>query len=108
MFGKGVYFADQFEKSLNYCYDYYGSNGENDTQVMLMSEVACGKMYDAVQSEPIEQLKKGFQSLKGLGSRAPDYDKVITMMNGVEMPVGKVVDYELSPNKVYQKKAHDN
>jgi len=41
MFGKGVYFADVFEKSLGYCYDYWNDGEQN--QIMLMCEVVCGK-----------------------------------------------------------------
>jgi len=58
MFGKGVYFADVFEKSLGYCYDYW--TGGNENLVMLMSEVACGKSYELTTSEYIEKLKPGF------------------------------------------------
>lgn len=29
MFGKGVYFADVFEKSLSYCYDYWGGTSND-------------------------------------------------------------------------------
>ena len=46
MFGKGVYFADMFSKSLAYCMDYW--SGGNDNLCMLMSEVACGKMYECI------------------------------------------------------------
>lgn len=37
MFGKGIYFADVFEKSLGYCYDYWSNDGEEQNQIMLMS-----------------------------------------------------------------------
>lgn len=46
MFGKGVYFADVFSKSLGYCYDYW--SGGNENLCMLLSEVVCGKSYECI------------------------------------------------------------
>lgn len=86
MFGKGVYFADVFEKSLSYCYDYWG--GTSNDQIMLMCEVACGKSYECTTSEYIEKLKPGFNSCKGVGINQPDYNKMITLPNGVQLPLG--------------------
>lgn len=103
MFGKGVYFADMFEKSLGYCYDYW--TGGNQNQVMLMCEVACGKMYECIQSEYIEKLKPGFQSTKGVGINQPDYSKQITMPNGVELPLGQIEQYEIGLDGNVQKMA---
>jgi hypothetical protein len=93
MFGKGVYFADVFEKSLGYCYDY-NNNGEQ-SQIMLMCEVACGKSYEAIQSEYIEKLKPGFHSCKGVGINQPNYNNMITLPNGVQLPFGKMEQYEI-------------
>ena len=55
MFGKGVYFADVFEKSYQYCADYAGNS---EDRIMLMCEVACGNMYERDQAEYVEKLKK--------------------------------------------------
>ena len=99
MFGKGVYFADVFEKSLSYCYDY-SENGINN-QVMILSEVACGRPYEKTESEYIEKLKKGFSCTKGLGITAPDYGQMITMPNGVDLPIGKMTDHELGAQGQY-------
>ena len=41
LFGKGVYFADMFDKSFA-----YAKNFENDCHLMLLSEVALGKSYE--------------------------------------------------------------
>jgi len=40
MYGKGIYFADMFEKSYGYCRP---STSDNDC-LMLLCEVALGKM----------------------------------------------------------------
>jgi len=49
MFGKGVYFADLFDKSYAYCdsCEYEDDKGKKKNQkFMLMCEVALGKMYE--------------------------------------------------------------
>ena len=40
-FGKGIYFADMFNKSAAYC---YGNNEANSSKLMLLCEVALGNM----------------------------------------------------------------
>lgn len=50
MFGKGVYFADMFSKSIDYC-DYWDFDDDLNHvkrrhRYMLLCEVALGKMYD--------------------------------------------------------------
>ena len=90
-----------FSKSLAYCYDYW--TGGNDNLCMLLSEVACGKMYECTQSEPIEKLKPEFQSTKGVGINQPDFSKMITLPNGVQLPIGPIETYEIGPNGNVQK-----
>jgi poly [ADP-ribose] polymerase len=54
MFGKGVYFADMYEKSANYSYNSYNTQ---DSSLMLLCEVALGKSKEVMQSEYIEELE---------------------------------------------------
>ena len=69
MFGKGVYFADNFQKSFGYCTPYeapkkyvYNSNGQKEKikdksfNLLLLCEVALGDMYEKYQSEYITEL----------------------------------------------------
>jgi hypothetical protein len=55
MFGKGIYFADLFSKSLNYTSDYNHSN-EKTNRYMLLCEVALGRSLDLYRAEYIEKL----------------------------------------------------
>jgi predicted DNA-binding WGR domain protein len=52
MFGKGVYFADMFDKSLSYC-DYWEFEDEKGNKgkhlYMLMCEVVLGNVFEASQ-----------------------------------------------------------
>ncbi|WVY95859.1 hypothetical protein V8G54_028010 [Vigna mungo] len=86
MFGKGVYFADMFSKSANYC---YATRTAKDG-VLLLCEVALGEMagllnacYDA------DQLPEGKLSTKGLGATAPDPSKARELEDGLVVPLGK-------------------
>jgi hypothetical protein len=47
-FGKGLYFADMFSKSMGYSYNYWG-NLQKETSFMLLCEVAVGKMANALK-----------------------------------------------------------
>ncbi|XVE77604.1 hypothetical protein DITRI_Ditri13aG0076500 [Diplodiscus trichospermus] len=47
MFGKGVYFADMFSKSANYCY----ATSAFTTGVLLLCEVALGDMAELLQAK---------------------------------------------------------
>lgn len=68
MFGKGLYFADKFEKSQNY------SHGGHQTKVMLLCEVALGKSMDLYRPYFCEKLPANFQSVKAIGRTAANFD----------------------------------
>ena len=68
MFGKGVYFADTFDKSTSY-------TSGHQSRLMLMCEVALGEMMDLYQSYYVENLPSKFNSVKGCGAKGPDYEK---------------------------------
>ncbi|CCA69405.1 related to NAD+ ADP-ribosyltransferase [Serendipita indica DSM 11827] len=70
MFGKGVYFADAFSKSANYCYAHASDN----IGVMLLCEVAAKPFYEQVHANYHAQSECGkAQKLatKGLGRTQP-------------------------------------
>jgi len=60
LFGKGIYFADQIDKSINYTDLAQGS------RYLLLCEVALGKMLEV---EKLEKFKghQSYQSVKGCG-----------------------------------------
>ncbi|KAL6615347.1 hypothetical protein ACP70R_037617 [Stipagrostis hirtigluma subsp. patula] len=69
MFGKGVYFADMFSKSANYCNASEGST----SGVLLLCEVALGDMNELLNADYYaNNLPKGKLSTKGVGQTAPD------------------------------------
>ncbi|VVB06996.1 unnamed protein product [Arabis nemorensis] len=93
MFGKGVYFADMFSKSANYC---YANSGANDG-VLLLCEVALGDMNELLYSDyNADNLPPGKLSTKGVGKTAPNPSEAKTLEDGVIVPLGKPVDHSSS------------
>ncbi|KAF8077042.1 hypothetical protein N665_1066s0004 [Sinapis alba] len=93
MFGKGVYFADMFSKSANYC---YANSGANDG-VLLLCEVALGDMNELLYSDyNADKLPPGKLSTKGVGKTAPNPSEAKTLEDGVVVPLGKPVDHSSS------------
>ncbi|CAF3800452.1 unnamed protein product [Rotaria sp. Silwood1] len=79
IFGKGIYTADAFVKSLNYCSGVTKSDGERC--IMLLCEVALGKSEEISdesddQDEPLDFDE--YQSRKGHGRSIPDPRYTIT------------------------------
>ncbi|KAF5198790.1 Poly [ADP-ribose] polymerase [Thalictrum thalictroides] len=86
MFGKGVYFADMFSKSANYCYPSQASTAG----VLLLCEVALGEMAECLNANyNADQLPKGKLSTKGVGSTAPDPSEFKALEDGTVVPLGK-------------------
>ncbi|CAH8294414.1 unnamed protein product [Eruca vesicaria subsp. sativa] len=93
MFGKGVYFADMFSKSANYC---YANSGANDG-VLLLCEVALGDMNELLNSDyNADKLPPGKLSTKGVGRTAPNPSEAKTLEDGVVVPLGKPVEHSSS------------
>lgn len=85
MFGKGVYFADMFSKSANYC---YAASAARDG-VLLLCEVALGEMNELLSSNSnADKLPVGKLSTKGVGATAPDFEKAQILEDGVIVPLG--------------------
>ncbi|XP_019089234.1 PREDICTED: poly [ADP-ribose] polymerase 2-like [Camelina sativa] len=88
MFGKGVYFADMFSKSANYCH----ANRRSNDGVLLLCEVALGDMNELVCSDyNADNLPPGKLSTKGVGETAPNPSVAQTLEDGVVVPLGKPV-----------------
>uniref|UniRef100_A0A0A9DWY2 Poly [ADP-ribose] polymerase n=1 Tax=Arundo donax TaxID=35708 RepID=A0A0A9DWY2_ARUDO len=89
MFGKGVYFADMFSKSANYCYASEASR----SGVLLLCEVALGNMNELLNADyDANNLPKGKLSTKGVGQTAPDLAESKITDDGVVVPLGKPKD----------------
>ncbi|GAB4841137.1 Poly [ADP-ribose] polymerase 2 [Ancistrocladus abbreviatus] len=91
MFGKGVYFADMFSKSANYCYASHGATAG----VLLLCEVALGNMEELLYSKyDADKLPAGKLSTKGVGATAPDHSEARVLEDGVVVPSGKPVQQQ--------------
>ncbi|XP_062210305.1 poly [ADP-ribose] polymerase 2-A-like [Phragmites australis] len=86
MFGKGVYFADMFSKSANYCY----ASETSRSGVLLLCEVALGDMNELLNADyDANNLPKGKLSTKGVGQTGPDLAESKITEDGVVVPLGK-------------------
>ncbi|XP_072954736.1 poly [ADP-ribose] polymerase 2-A [Typha angustifolia] len=86
MFGKGVYFADMFSKSANYCCASQSSR----SGVLLLCEVALGDMNELQTADyNADQLPKGKLSTKGVGATEPDMSQSEALEDGVVVPLGE-------------------
>ena len=92
MFGKGIYFADAFEKSKNYASTGNQRNLSN-VQCLFLCQVALGKMYECVTAEYLKSAKPGFDSTKGLGQRGPNPSHIKTSCNGQIVPDSPTITY---------------
>ncbi|CAF0916058.1 unnamed protein product [Rotaria sp. Silwood1] len=104
LFGTGIYTADTFAKSLGYCSGV--KQNDDERCFMLLCEVALGKMKEVgVQRNDEEEEEeaddddddkpldfKRFQSRKGVGRRIPDPKHTITRNDGVQIPLGQLID----------------
>ncbi|EGC37965.1 hypothetical protein DICPUDRAFT_29490 [Dictyostelium purpureum] len=88
MFGKGVYFADMFQKSINYCKSWQTPNTSN-RNFLLLSEVALGTMAEFKSAHYMESPQTGTNSTKGVGKNGPNFDNSIILNNGVCIPLSK-------------------
>lgn len=86
MFGKGVYFADMFSKSANYCF----ASPSSPVGVLLLCEVALGDMVELLAANyHADNLPAGKLSTKGVGVTAPDPSEFCTLPDGVIVPLGR-------------------
>jgi len=84
-FGKGIYFADSFSKSINYC------KGGN---LLFLCEVLLGDSYECQTGQYMEQPMKGFNSTKGLGKSVPNENEMFYNSAGVCIPLGSIQQSE--------------
>lgn len=87
MFGKGCYFADMLQKSLQY------SNGIK-SKLLLLCDVALGRSKKLYRAEYVEKLEDGFHSVKGCGKLGPDFHNMkVVSPQGYSLPMGKPIQY---------------
>ncbi|XP_033735456.1 poly [ADP-ribose] polymerase tankyrase-like [Pecten maximus] len=84
LFGEGVYFADSFCKSKDYCYN---TNPESDTKLCLVCEVALGKVQE--KTATFQDLKDtDFNSKHIIGKKGPDPVFDVALPYGPKIPLG--------------------
>ena len=100
MFGKGIYLADMYQKSINYCdtiKEKDNSKKLKSYSFILLCEAALGNMYkpknDKVDYEKLDFLNEGYNSLKSISSSGPDPNKNFICNNGITIPIGNIVSY---------------
>lgn len=83
MFDKGVYTADCFSKSANYCFS------NNGVGLMVLCEVDLGKSLELSEADHNAKSKLGktFHSTKGVGKYFPNPAE-FDMLDGVVVPCG--------------------
>ncbi|CAF3862176.1 unnamed protein product [Adineta steineri] len=98
LFGKGIYTADTFAKSLGYCSGVKQNDGGGERCFMILCEVALGEIKEMGLNnddgdDGTKQLDLNqFQSRKGTGRLIPDPRYTVTRNYGVRMPLGNMID----------------
>ncbi|KAL2609830.1 hypothetical protein R1flu_028403 [Riccia fluitans] len=87
MFGKGLYFADLVSKSAQYCF----TTKSSPIGLMLLCEVALGKVKEFKGAQYMEKPMNGSNSTKGVGKTAPLQSEFQKWDNDVTVPCGKPV-----------------
>jgi len=88
MFGKGLYFADMYQKSAAY------SRTNSDSTILMLCDVACGKMKRLYQATEVTNLERPFNSVHGVGLKGPDHTKSLVHPDGVQIPIAPVIEYK--------------
>jgi hypothetical protein len=69
-------------------------NSQTPFKLMLLCEVALGPMLEKKQAEFIEKLPPKYLSVKGMGTKGPDFNKNVVLSNGAKVPIGDIIDYD--------------
>ena len=87
MLGQGLYFSDRLEKAEQYASNTaFDHTCEKASKIVLICEVALGKMKYVNSFQNIENLAKGYSSVKLRGKREPDPCHTVVLDNGVKVP----------------------
>ncbi|GFT42008.1 poly polymerase tankyrase [Nephila pilipes] len=86
LFGKGIYFADMFKKSQNFCVQHYSSKLKS----ILLCEVALGDIKEFDFNVVVDPAEK-YDSVKAVGHRQPDPSKSV-FWKGMTVPLGTPVN----------------
>ena len=100
MFGKGIYFSDMYQKSIDYCdtiQDKSNPNKIKNYSYILLCEAALGNIYEPKTRNPdfesLPFLNEGYDSLKSKSISGPDPNKNFVCNNGTIIPLGNIITY---------------
>ena len=100
LYGKGIYLADMYRKSINYCDTIKDRSNPNTIKTysyILLCEAALGEIFEAKKTEldvdKLPFLKNGYNSLKSISFSGPDLSKNFICNNGIIIPLGNIVNY---------------
>ena len=98
--GDGVYFADHFNQSFNYCHSYDSVDGYF---YMLVCEVALGNVCNVLDYGGV-QLPQGYHSVRLMSEHGPDWESSVLTKAGYRIPSQgygqyKAPKYELKGEK---------
>ena len=98
LFGKGIYLADMYEKSINYCDTFKDKEKKKTFSYILLCEAALGNIYETTNKDNLDVqnlpfLKSGYNSLKSASYSGPDLNKKFICNNGITIPLGNIVNY---------------
>ena len=100
LYGKGIYLADMYRKSINYCDTIKDRSNPNTIKTysyILLCEAALGEIFEAKKTEldvdKLPFLKNGYNSLKSMSFSGPDLSKNFICNNGIIIPLGNIVNY---------------
>ena len=99
LFGKGIYLADMFAKSIDYCDEV--TIDKKRYSYILLCEAALGEIYECEinnYKETNSFLNEGFNSLKSKSANGPDLNKIFVCNNGIKIPLGNIISYKNENN----------
>ena len=83
MFGKGIYFADMFEKSRA-----YSAMGSQEAVYMLLCDVSLGNMFPSHGAIYMEEPQAGTNCTWGVGHDQPNWANGLYEPGGAQLPLG--------------------
>ena len=102
MYGKGIYFADMYKKSINYCDTFQDKSNPKKIKTysyILLCEAALGNIYQPTKPtldvENLPFLNEGYNSLKSFSTSGPDPKKNFVCNNGIVIPLGNIINYDV-------------
>jgi len=92
-YGKGVYFADQFDKAIQYASWRDDGSYKRPRAFVFVAEVALGESYFPSECEYMEKSPDGTQSTLAMGEKSPRKSHNLILDGaGACIPLGKLVE----------------